>query len=98
MCVCACDCLVAAVLFVPRVAAAPPEFNGRGAQQVLDAAPDRAASLRRHLAVSRSASCVSHRLQPVVVSSDAAVMLPAWVRLCTERTDRLRFSRCRTAS
>lgn len=47
-------CLVAALVFVPRVAAPPPQLDGRRAQQVLDAAPDRAASLRRHRVVSLS--------------------------------------------
>lgn len=95
-------CLVAAVVLVPRVGAPPPQFDGRGAQQVLDAAPDRAASLRRHRVVSLSASCFSHRPRPVFVSSDsrpaAAVMLPAWFRLCTGWVDGLRFCRCCTAS
>lgn len=101
-CACVRACLVAAVVFVPRVGAPPPEFDGRGAQQVLDAAPDRAASLRRHRVVSLSASCFSHRPRPVFVSSDsrlaAAVMLPAWFRLCTGWVDGLRFCRCCTAS
>lgn len=55
----ACVCVrrahpVRQVLFVPRRrrAAPPPQFDGRGAQQALDAAADRAASLRAHRAVS----------------------------------------------
>lgn len=51
MCACVRAHLAAQVLLVPR-GAAPPQFNGRGAQQVLDAAADRAAPLRRHRAVS----------------------------------------------
>lgn len=65
---------------MPRGAAPPPQFDGRGAQQVLDAAPDRAASLRGHRAVSCPASCLSQRLElfSVALSSAtaaAAVML-----------------------
>lgn len=45
-------------------AAPPPQFDGRGAQQVLDAAADCAASLRAHRAVSSRlaavAVCLSH--------------------------------------
>ena len=81
VCVCVCDAhLVAQVLFVPRGAAPPPQFDGRGAQQVLDAAADRsaAASLRGHRAVSCPASCLSQRLDPFsVVALSSAVMLSA---------------------
>lgn len=79
MCVCVCEHahLVARVLFVPR-GPAPPQFDGRGPQQVLDAAADRAASLRRHRAGSCGLSCGSQRLEPffaVLLSAAAAVML-----------------------
>lgn len=50
--------LFAEVMFVPR-GSAPPELDGRGAQQVLDAAPDGSGSVRGHSSVSR----VCRRLQ-----------------------------------
>lgn len=93
--------LVAQILFVPRGAAPPPQFDGRGPQQVLDAAPDRAASLRGHRAVSWPASCLSQRLETffsVALSSApaadaAAVMLSANRTVPSRRVqlDRLRF-------
>lgn len=43
--------LVAELASVPRTGAAPPQFDGRGAQQALDAAADR--SVGGHRAVSR---------------------------------------------
>ena len=64
---------------MPRRAAPPPQFDGRGAQQVLDAAADRAASLRRaHRAASCPANCPCQRLlEPVCIAlSSTAVMLP----------------------
>lgn len=44
--------LFAEVVLVPR-GSAPPELNGRGAQQVLDAAADGSGSVGGHRAVSR---------------------------------------------
>lgn len=57
---------------MPRGAAPPPQFDGRGAQQVLDAAADRAASLCGHRAVSCPANCLSQRLDSGSLSATAA--------------------------
>lgn len=83
MCKCVCAYLVAELLFGARGPAPPPQFDGRGPQQVLDAAADGSASVRGHRAVSCPASCASQQLQWLscvalsAANAAAAVMLSA---------------------
>lgn len=49
--------LVAQILFVPRGTGPPPQFNGRGSKQVLDAAADRSAAAVGAHRVSCAANC-----------------------------------------
>lgn len=67
--------LVAELAPVPRAGAAPPQFDGRGAQQAPDAAADR--SVRGHRAVSRRlAAALSGCSAPPCLQSRAAPGVP----------------------